>query len=111
MGRLFKALDTQFRGEKLTGDPSKFLVLADSKKSPKFSKAFPKKAEVQVVKSDADVKNVLGAVLGVHKLKSVKFKLGKLRQFVEYWEPSRRYEGEPGAGGGGSPSSTHGQKG
>lgn len=108
LARVMQALETQFAGENLSQTPGKFLILSDSVKSPRFSTSFPKNSEIQVVRSDAAMENVLGAVLGDRALGSVSLKLGKLRQFVEYWEPShtrsRSYEPDAvgGSGGGGS---------
>lgn len=105
--RVMQALDTQFAGEKLSETTDKFLILADSVKSPKFSTSFPRNAEIQVVQNDASLAHVIGAVLGERTLEAVSLKLGKLRQFVEYWEPSHRRvqsvdsEGGAGAGFGG----------
>jgi hypothetical protein len=106
--RVLDALDGQFPGENLSAQPEKFLVIADSMKSPKFSTSFPKKAEVQVAGGAAGADAVLGAVLGMRRLETVSIKLGKLRQYAEYWEPSRRYASAGvdsevrGGGGGGS---------
>ncbi len=102
--RVLDALETQFPGEKLSAQPEKFLVITDSMKSPKFSTSFPKQAEVQVAGGAAGADAVLGAVLGTRRLDTVSIKLGKLRQYAEYWEPSRRYasgvDSEPRGGGG-----------
>jgi hypothetical protein len=103
--RVLDALESQFPGEGLSEQPEKFLVVADSMKSLRFSTAFPKLAEVQVAGDGAGVGAVLGAVLGDRTLETVSIKLGKLRQYAEYWEPSRHYV--PGAdsessGGGGA---------
>lgn len=108
LARVMQALETQFAGENLTASSGKFLILADSVKSPRFSTSFPKNSEIQVVRGGEAMENVLGAVLGDRALGSVSLKLGKLRQFVEYWEPShqrsRSYEPDAvgGSGGGGS---------
>ncbi|MDP3541916.1 MAG: hypothetical protein Q8T11_05545 [Elusimicrobiota bacterium] len=108
LARVMQALETQFAGENLSKSPEKFLILSDSVKSPRFSTAFPKNSEIQVVRGGAAMENVLGAVLGDRALGSVSLKLGKLRQYVEYWEPShsraRNYEPDAvgGSGGGGS---------
>ena len=108
LARVMQALETQFAGENLTASSGKFLILADSVKSPRFSTSFPKNSEIQVVRGGEAMENVLGAVLGDRALGSVSLKLGKLRQFVEYWEPShsrtRNYEPDAvgGSGGGGS---------
>ncbi len=108
LARVMQALETQFAGENLTASSGKFLILSDSVKSPRFSTSFPKNSEIQVVRSGEAMENVLGAVLGDRALGSVSLKLGKLRQFVEYWEPShsrtRNYEPDAvgGSGGGGS---------
>ncbi|MEQ1917761.1 MAG: hypothetical protein ABL955_01065 [Elusimicrobiota bacterium] len=108
LARVMQALETQFAGENLSASSGKFLILADSVKSPRFSTSFPKNSEIQVVRGGAAMENVLGAVLGDRALGSVSLKLGKLRQFVEYWEPShsrtRNYEPDAvgGSGGGGS---------
>lgn len=96
--RVMEALDEQFRGEDLPASPEKFLIIADSARSPRFSSAFPKQAEVQVAADGEELEHVLGAVLGRRTLPTVSIKLGKLRQFVEYWEPSRH-----GRSGGGAP--------
>lgn len=108
LARVMQALETQFAGENLSKTPEKFLILSDSVKSPRFSTAFPKNSEIQVVRGGAAMENVLGAVLGDRALGSVSLKLGKLRQYVEYWEPAhsraRSYEPDAvgGSGGGGS---------
>lgn len=108
LARVMQALETQFAGENLSKSPEKFLILSDSVKSPRFSTAFPKNSEIQVVRGGAAMENVLGAVLGDRALGSVSLKLGKLRQYVEYWEPAHRrarsYEPDAvgGSGGGGS---------
>lgn len=108
LARVMQALETQFAGENLSQSPEKFLILSDSVKSPRFSTSFPKNSEIQVVRGGAAMENVLGAVLGDRALGSVSLKLGKLRQYVEYWEPShsraRSYEPDAvgGSGGGGS---------
>ncbi len=108
LARVMQALETQFAGENLSASSGKFLILADSVKSPRFSTSFPKNSEIQVVRGGAAMENVLGAVLGDRALGTVSLKLGKLRQFVEYWEPShsrvRNYEPDAvgGSGGGGS---------
>lgn len=107
LARVMQALEMQFAGENLSKSPEKFLILADSVKSPRFSTSFPKNSEIQVVRGGAAMENVLGAVLGDRALGSVALKLGKLRQYVEYWEPShsraRNYEPDAvgGSGGGG----------
>ncbi len=107
LARVMQALETQFAGENLSQSPEKFLILSDSVKSPRFSTSFPKNSEIQVVRGGAAMENVLGAVLGDRALGSVSLKLGKLRQYVEYWEPShsraRNYEPDAvgGSGGGG----------
>ncbi len=88
LARVMQALETQFAGENLSASSEKFLILSDSVKSPRFSTSFPKNSEIQVVRGGAAMENVLGAVLGDRALGSVSLKLGKLRQFVEYWEPS-----------------------
>lgn len=90
LARVMQALETQFTGENLSATPDKFLILSDSVKSPRFSTSFPKNAEIQVVRGGAAMENVLGSVLGDRALGSVSLKLGKLRQYVEYWEPSHR---------------------
>lgn len=108
LARVMQALETQFAGENLSATPEKFLILSDSVKSPRFSTSFPKNSEIQVVRGEAAMENVLGAVLGDRALGSVSLKLGKLRQYVEYWEPSHRrartFEPDAvgGSGGGGS---------
>ncbi len=104
LARVMQALETQFAGENLSAAPEKFLILSDSVKSPRFSTSFPKKSEIQVVRGGAATENVLGAVLGDRALGSVSLKLGKLRQYVEYWEPSHRRVqfDQPGAVGGGA---------
>lgn len=107
--RVIDALESQFAGEKLAEQPEKYLVIADSMKSLRFATAFPKQAEVQVASDGGAVSAVLGATLGDRKLDTVTIKLGKLRQYAEYWEPSRRYVPAPGAageGGGFGPRST-----
>lgn len=102
LARVMQALETQFAGENLSQTPEKFLILSDSVKSPRFSTSFPKNSEIQVVRGGAAMENVLGAVLGDRALGSVSLKLGKLRQYVEYWEPahSRARSYEPDAVGG-----------
>jgi hypothetical protein len=107
--RVMDALESQFPGENLSGQPEKFLVVADSMKSLRFSTSFPKQAEVQVAGDGAEVAAVLGATLGDRKLETVAIKLGKLRQYAEFWEPSRRYmtaavDSESRGGGGGGAS-------
>jgi hypothetical protein len=104
--RVMDALETQFPGEGLSAHPEKFLVVADSMKSLRFSTSFPKLAEVQVAGDGSGVGAVLGAVLGDRKLETVAIKLGKLRQYAEFWEPSRHYmtgsvDSESRGGGGG----------
>jgi hypothetical protein len=104
--RVMEALETQFPGENLSAQPEKFLVVADSMKSLRFSTSFPKLAEVQVAGDGAGVGAVLGATLGDRSLETVSIKLGKLRQYAEFWEPSRHYvpgaDSESRGGGGGS---------
>lgn len=104
--RVLDALETQFPGEALSAQPEKFLVVADSMKSLRFSTSFPKLAEVQVAGDGAAVGAVLGATLGDRRLETVSIKLGKLRQYAEFWEPSRHYvpsaDSEPRGGGGSS---------
>ncbi len=107
LARVMQALDTQFAGENIPGNPDKFLILADSEKSPRFSTSFPPKSELQVVKDGGAIEIVLGDVLGDRKLKPVSIKFAKLRQFVEYWEPRHVAVPSPGrsegwSGGGGS---------
>ena len=106
--RVMDALETQFPGENIAGQPEKFLVVADSMKSLRFSTSFPKLAEVQVAGDGSGVGAVLGAVLGDRKLETVAIKLGKLRQYAEFWEPSRHYmtgvDSESRGGGGGGAS-------
>ena len=105
LGRVNKALDQHFAGEKLLESPEKFLILADSVKSPKFVRGFPRKSTLQVVRGGDDVENILGAALGDRSLEPVALKLSKLRQFVEYWEPSHSRVPAPAASaekGGGS---------
>lgn len=104
--RVLDALETQFPGEGLSAQPEKFLVVADSMKSLRFSTSFPKLAEVQVAGDGAAVGAVLGATLGDRRLETVAIKLGKLRQYAEFWEPSRHYvpsaDSESRGGGGGA---------
>ncbi|MFI5347192.1 MAG: hypothetical protein ACHQ51_12535 [Elusimicrobiota bacterium] len=104
--RVLDALETQFPGENLTGQPEKYLVVADSMKSLRFSTSFPKEAEIQVASDGAAVGAVLGATLGDRRLETIAIKLGKLRQYAEFWEPSRHYvpsaDSESRGGGGGS---------
>ena len=106
--RVLEALENQFPGENITAQPEKYLVLADSMKSLRFSTAFPKLAEIQVASDGAGVSSVLGAVLGDRKLETIAIKLGKLRQYSEFWEPSRHYvaavDSEARGGGGGGSS-------
>ncbi|MDE2491048.1 MAG: hypothetical protein KGM24_09370, partial [Elusimicrobia bacterium] len=104
--RVLDALEAQFPGENLSAQPEKFLVISDSLKSPRFTKSFPKLAEVQVAGDGAGAARVLGAVLGDRTLDTVSIKLGKLRQYAEYWEPSRQFlaGGVDGPVGGGSPA-------
>ena len=89
--RVLDALESQFPGENLSAQPEKFLVVADSMKSPRFSTSFNKLAEVQVARDGGGVDAVLSAVLGGPAPETVTIKLSKLRQYLEYWEPSRRY--------------------
>ncbi|MFA6004513.1 MAG: hypothetical protein WC881_10645, partial [Elusimicrobiota bacterium] len=98
--RVMAALDEQFPGENLAAASEKFLILADSQRSPKFSSAFPKQAEVQVASDGGGIEEVLAAMLGDRKLPTVSIKLGKLRQFVEYWEPAHRYSRDEESSGG-----------
>ncbi len=106
--RVMDALEQQFPGENLAAQPEKFLVVADSMKSLRFSTSFPKLAEVQVAGDGSGVNAVLGAVLGDRSLETVAIKLGKLRQYAEFWEPSRHYmtgvDSESRGGGGGGAS-------
>lgn len=95
--RVIDALESQFPGEGIAAQPEKYLVIADSMRSLRFATAFPKLSEVQVAGDGAAVSAVLGATLGDRKLETVSIKLGKLRQYAEYWEPSRRYVPAPGA--------------
>lgn len=99
--RVYQALDEQFHGENLLQNSDKFLILADSRKSPKFTSSFPHQSDVQVVGTGGDVEETLGAVLGDRRLSTVSVKLGKLRQYVEYWEPGRRHAPEEEFSGGG----------
>jgi len=104
ISRVREALEATFAGENLSAEPEKWLILADSQRSPKFSKAFPKGTEVAVMKTGADLERTLGAVLGDRRLDTVSLKLGMLRQFVEYWEPMQeRKKGKSSAAGGASP--------
>ena len=103
--RVMNALEGVFPGENLQAAPEKFLILADSKRSPRFTSSFPEASQIQVAKSGQEVEDIFGAVLGNRALPSVSVKLGKLRQYVEYWEPSKRWmntdETSGGGGGGG----------
>ncbi|MBI5881679.1 MAG: hypothetical protein HZB91_01010 [Elusimicrobia bacterium] len=108
--RIFEALKARFPEDRVAESSSKFLVLADTRNSPKLATSFPKESEIQAVNSDAGVEDVLGAVLGERSLPTVGVKLAKLRQFVEYWEPVHRLSlsdgpSRSGSGGmkGGSP--------
>ncbi|HAM34663.1 MAG TPA: hypothetical protein DEB40_02845 [Elusimicrobia bacterium] len=96
--RVMEALEAQFRGENLSQAADKLLVLADSR----LSESFPRQADVQSMASADDIEGALDAVLGVRTLPTVSLKLGKLRQYVEYWEPSHRFarNGESSGGGG-----------
>ncbi|MHB2025476.1 MAG: hypothetical protein ACYCPQ_02375 [Elusimicrobiota bacterium] len=102
--RVYRALDDQFAEEKLLQSPEKFLVLADPSADAGLASRFPAAADIQAVKSAKDVEAVLGAVLKDQQLPSVSVKLGKLRQFVEYWEP--RKLGQSQSLGGGSRGSS-----
>ncbi|MFA6030121.1 MAG: hypothetical protein WC969_09725 [Elusimicrobiota bacterium] len=97
--RVFQALAAQFPDEKLGEHPEKLLILTDSMNSPKFTSSFPTGSEIQVVRSGADVEQTLGAVLGDRQLDAVSLKLGKLRGYLEYWEPSHSAY-RPSSGGG-----------
>ncbi|MBI5209383.1 MAG: hypothetical protein HY927_05350 [Elusimicrobia bacterium] len=88
--RVMEALRTQFPEDRIDQSADKFLVLADTRKSPKLATSFPKESEIQALDSDQGVADALGAVLGERTLPSVSVNLGKLRQFVEYWEPVHR---------------------
>jgi len=66
--RVMDALDQQFRGEGLADNPSKFLLLTDSKKSPRLSLSFPPQVEIQVVGNAEDVENAIGAAAEVREL-------------------------------------------
>ncbi|MDE2313918.1 MAG: hypothetical protein KGL04_07075 [Elusimicrobia bacterium] len=102
--RIYRALDERFAEENLAAKADKFLVLAARSKSGVAAR-FPAAADVQVVKSAGDLDAFLGAVLKDNQLPGVSVKLGKLRQFVEYWEPRHRMRGpddEGGFSGGGS---------
>ncbi|MBI5624228.1 MAG: hypothetical protein HY924_10645 [Elusimicrobia bacterium] len=88
--RVMEALKARFPEDRIAESSSKFLVLADTRKSPKLAASFPKDAEIQAVGTGAAVETVLGAVLGEKNLPAASVKLAKLRQFVEYWEPVHR---------------------
>jgi hypothetical protein len=101
--RIFQALEAQFHSEWLLNHPEKFLILSDSLHSQKFSSAFQDTApgaEIQVVASGGQVEETLGEVLGTRSLKGVSIQLGKLRQYLEYWEPAVSGRSEYSAGGG-----------
>ncbi len=102
--RIYRALGERFAEENLAEKADKFLVLAAPSKSGVAAR-FPAAADIQVVKSAGDLDAFLGAVLKDNQLPGVSVKLGKLRQFVEYWEPRHRMRGpddEGGFSGGGS---------
>jgi hypothetical protein len=107
--RVFEALKARFPEDRVEESSSKFLVLADTAKSPKLATSFPKDAEIQAAGSGAAVEDVLGAVLGQKSLPAAAVKLAKLRQFVEYWEPVHRLslsDGPSRSGSGGMRANT-----
>jgi len=87
--RIYRALGERFAEESLMDKSDKFLVLASQSKLG-LAARFPAAADVQVVKSAGDLDALLGAVLKDNQLPGVSVKLGKLRQYVEYWEPKHR---------------------
>ncbi|MBI4375550.1 MAG: hypothetical protein HY549_03780 [Elusimicrobia bacterium] len=99
LDRIREALRTRFYPDQpeLPIKPSEVLVLADSKRSPRLSHAFPKLAEFHVVQTPAELEATLGSVFGA-ELSPVNIHLRKLKQFVEYWQPYRRRVPSPGAG-------------
>ncbi|HVA66073.1 MAG TPA: hypothetical protein VNK24_04010 [Elusimicrobiota bacterium] len=111
--RIYRALGERFAEESLMDKSDKFLVLAAQSKLGMAAR-FPAAADVQVVKSAGDLDALLGAVLKDNQLPGVSVKLGKLRQYVEYWEPKHRMrtpdDGDGFSGGvsGGSRSSGSG---
>ena len=101
--RIYRALGDRFAEESLMDKPDKFLVLAAQSKSG-LAARFPAAADVQMVKSAGDLDAFLGAVLKDNQLPGVSVKLGKLRQYVEFWEPKHRMrtpdDGDGGFSGG-----------
>ena len=94
LARVMQALDLLYQGERLREAPEKFLLLTDAKRSPKFAGSFPKGAYTTVVKDGETIEQALEAVLTDKGLPTVVLKLGKLRSFVDFWEPTHRYSAE-----------------
>lgn len=87
VARVLQALDTRFKGEDLLSEPEKFLVLADTKGSPKLAKAFPKSVTFRSAAGDAQLVEQVNVILGDRRLKAVGVKLGEIRQWDDFWEP------------------------
>lgn len=87
LDRVFEALDKRFHGEELLSRPETFLVIGDSKRSLKLSKAWPKLSTFRPAKNEGEVYGFLGSVLGDRSQKQVGVKLGEIRSYSEFWEP------------------------
>jgi hypothetical protein len=87
LDRVFSALDKRFHGEELLTRPETFLVIGDSKRSRKLSKAWPKQVTFRSAKSEEELFDYVGSVLGDRRQKMVGVKLGEIRTYTDFWEP------------------------
>ncbi len=100
LDRIFQALDKRFAGEELLTRPETFLVIGDSKRSLKLSKAWPKLTTFRSAQNESEIFDYLGNILGDRKQKQVGVKLGEIRSYSEFWEPMlERRSGNFGSGG------------
>ncbi|PCI37239.1 MAG: hypothetical protein COB53_07140 [Elusimicrobia bacterium] len=107
LNRVFQAIDKRFAGEELLTRPETFLVIGDSKRSLKLSKAWPKLTTFRSAKNESEIFDYLGNVLGDRKQKQVGVKLGEIRSYSEFWEQMlERRAGNFGSGGHQSASMT-----
>jgi len=87
LDRVFAALDKRFHGEEILSRPETFLVIGNSRRSLKLSKAWPKLTTFRPAKNEAELFDFLGNVLGDRRQKQVGVKLGEIRSYSEFWEP------------------------